>query len=83
MNYVRSAENYVAFAEQADGMIPKPVDFSYIWGEALAALDRQNPQARIINLEISATTRQEYAPKSINYEMNPANISCQTPMPRC
>jgi poly-gamma-glutamate capsule biosynthesis protein CapA/YwtB (metallophosphatase superfamily) len=74
--YVRSAEDYVALAEQRNGAIPKPVDFSYVWGEALAELSRAEPQARIINLEASVTTSRNYAPKGINYRMNPANIGC-------
>jgi poly-gamma-glutamate capsule biosynthesis protein CapA/YwtB (metallophosphatase superfamily) len=76
--YVRSAEDYVAFAEQRNGAIPRPVNFSYVWGDVLAELGRANPQARIINLETSVTTNREYAPKGINYKMNPANIGCLT-----
>ena len=34
--HVRSAEDYVAVAEQLNGAIPRPVDFSYVWGDALA-----------------------------------------------
>ena len=37
---VTSALQYVELAEQANGPIRKPVDFPYIWGEALAELDR-------------------------------------------
>ena len=73
---VRSAADYVALAEQRNGPIPKPAHFSYVWGDALVELDRVKPQARIINLETSVTTSREYAPKGINYKMNPANIGC-------
>ena len=49
--YVRSARDYVALAEAAHGPIPKPVDFSYIWGTALETLQHVKPDTRIINLE--------------------------------
>jgi hypothetical protein len=35
--------HYVEFAEQANGAIPRPVDFSYVWSDALAELDRTKP----------------------------------------
>jgi poly-gamma-glutamate capsule biosynthesis protein CapA/YwtB (metallophosphatase superfamily) len=74
--YVSSATDYVALAERLSGPIPRPVDFSYVWGDALAELRRAKPQARIINLETSVTTSRHYAPKGINYKMNPANVGC-------
>ena len=51
--YVRDAREYVSLAEQANGPIPKPVEPAYVWGDALAELDRVAPDARIINLETS------------------------------
>ena len=60
---VRSAEDYVALAEQLNGAVPRAVDFSYVWGDALAELGLARPQARIINLETSVTTSREYLPK--------------------
>jgi poly-gamma-glutamate capsule biosynthesis protein CapA/YwtB (metallophosphatase superfamily) len=74
--YVASAREYVALAERANGEIPKPVAFSYVWGDALAELRRAAPQATIINLETSVTTSREFLPKGINYKMNPENIGC-------
>jgi poly-gamma-glutamate synthesis protein (capsule biosynthesis protein) len=74
--YVRSALEYVAMAEQTNGPIPKPVDFSYLWGDAREELDRMEPAARIINLETSITTSDHYEPKGINYRMHPANTQC-------
>lgn len=74
--YVESALEYVAMAEQADGQIPKPVSFSYVWGDALEELDRAAPDARIINLETSITASNDYEPKGINYRMRPANTPC-------
>ena len=53
---VRDAREYVALAEQVNGPLARPVDFRYIWGDALAELDRVSPHARIINLETSITT---------------------------
>jgi len=74
--YVDSALDYVAMAEKTHGPIPRPVNFSYVWGDALAELDRMSPAARIINLETSVTTNDVPAPKGINYRMNPANTPC-------
>ena len=76
--HVQSALEYVAMAEQANGPIPKPVGFPYIWGDALEELDRVAPAARIINLETSVTTSGCYESKGINYRMHPANAPCLT-----
>ena len=76
--YMKSATGYVQIAEEANGPIPKPVDFSYIWGDALAELAWARPDARIINLETSVTQSDEAESKSINYRMYPANIPCIT-----
>ncbi len=76
--YVRSARDYVALAEAAHGPIPRPVDFSYIWGTALEVFQRVQPDTRIINLETSVTKSEDLAPKGINYRMNPANVACLT-----
>ncbi len=77
--YMRSAYGYVELAEQKNGLIPKPVDDSYIWGDALAVLDAIKPDLRIINLETSVTEIDDYWPgKGINYRMHPKNIGCLT-----
>ena len=76
--YMDSALGYVQLAEEANGPIPRPVDVSYIWGDALAELQRVKPQARIINLETAVTCSEDRMAKGINYRMNPANISCLT-----
>lgn len=76
--YARSATHYVQLAEAANGPIPAPVSFSYIWGDALAALEASRPDVRIVNLETSITTSNELWPKGINYRMNPANVPCLT-----
>ncbi len=75
--YVRNAKEYVAIAEEANGPIPKPVNFSYIWGDGLKELQRMAPDVRIINLETSVTTSDEFwQGKGIHYRMHPKNIPC-------
>jgi poly-gamma-glutamate synthesis protein (capsule biosynthesis protein) len=75
--YMRSALGYVELAERATGPIHRPVDFSYIWGDALAELDRVRPDARIINLETAVTDAEDAWPgKGIHYRMHPANAPC-------
>jgi poly-gamma-glutamate synthesis protein (capsule biosynthesis protein) len=77
--YSRSAYDYVRLAERAHGPIPRPVDFNWIWGDALAALDRAVPAVRIINLETAISRRGTPWPqKGIQYRMNPDNIPCLT-----
>jgi len=76
--YVTSAKEYVALAERLNGPIPAPIDSSYVWGDAIDELQHVAPQARIINLETSVTKSRYYAPKGINYRMNPENIGCLT-----
>lgn len=75
---VRDARDYVALAERASGPIPRAVDAAYIWGNALAELERAAPEARIINLETSITRSESPEPKGINYRMHPANAACLT-----
>ena len=74
--YVSSAEDYVRLAEAASGPIPRPVDYSYVWGEALAELRAQAPDARIVNLETSVTRSEAAEPKAINYRVSPQNAEC-------
>jgi poly-gamma-glutamate synthesis protein (capsule biosynthesis protein) len=76
--YLESAEEYVALAEIRSGPIPRRVAPAYIWGDALAELERSRPDLRIVNLETSATVSGEWVPKGINYRMHPANIACLT-----
>ena len=77
--YVKNALEYVDLAEEANGPIPRPVDFSYVWGDALSELDRMAPDIRIINLETSVTNSNAYwKTKEVHYRMNPANIPCIT-----
>ena len=73
-DYVKSATTYVDIAERANGRIAVPVDFSYVWGDALARLRRAD--LRLINLETAVTTSAEPFPKGINYRMHPKNLPC-------
>jgi poly-gamma-glutamate synthesis protein (capsule biosynthesis protein) len=77
--YVRSATGYVELAERTNGPISKPVSFFYLWGDALRVLERVNPDLRMINLETSITTSNDYwRGKGIHYRMHPKNIPCLT-----
>ena len=75
--YMHSAAGYLNLAEETSGPIPRPVEFSYIWGDALAEFGREAPQAKVINLE-TAITRSDtpWQGKEIHYRMNPQNIAC-------
>jgi poly-gamma-glutamate synthesis protein (capsule biosynthesis protein) len=75
--YIRSAVGYVRIAERANGRIPKPVSFDYVWGDALEALRETAPDARIVNLETAVTRSDDYwRGKGINYRMHPHNLAC-------
>jgi len=76
--FAHSALEYVALAEQANGPIPRPAGFDYIWGDALRELARARPAARVINLETAVTRSRAWEHKGINYRMNPANVPCLT-----
>jgi poly-gamma-glutamate synthesis protein (capsule biosynthesis protein) len=74
---VRDARHYLELAEQASGPIAKPVADAYVWGDALAEWDRFSPDARIINLETSITTSNDYwRGKQVHYRMHPDNVAC-------
>ncbi len=77
--YLKSAKKYVEIAEEANGPIAAPVGFPYIWGDALAELERAAPDVRVINLETSITGSDDFwEDKEIHYRMNPKNIACLT-----
>ena len=73
---MRSALGYVELAERVNGPIPRPVDFSYVWGDALQELARAAPDVRIINLETSVTRSDDWTDKGIHYRMHPENLPC-------
>lgn len=73
----RDAREYVALAEAANGPVPRPVAFEYVWGDALEALRDNALGARIVNLETSVTRDGEPWPgKVIQYRMHPGNVPC-------
>lgn len=75
-DYVLDARSYVDLAEQVNGPIPRPVEPSWPWGDALAAMEAAGPAVRIMNLETSVTRSEEVAPrKAVHYRMNPANVA--------
>jgi len=77
--YIRDAREYVNLAEVVHGPIQRPVSFDYIWGDALSEMQRAQPDVRIINLETSITTSEDYWPgKAVLYRMHPENIGCLT-----
>ena len=77
--YMKSAKGYVQIAEEANGPIPRPPAFSYIWGDALEELERRKPDLKLINLETSITASTDYwKDKGINYRMHPQNIPVLT-----
>lgn len=75
--YLRDARDYVALAEALNGAIPQPVDYSWPWGDALGVLDAVAPDVRVIDLESSVTTSDDFAPaKAVTYRMHPDNVPC-------
>ena len=75
--HLHDARAYVELAENANGPIPRPVDFDYIWGEALPELRRTQVDLSVINLETAITTVETPWPgKEIHYRMHPLNIGC-------
>lgn len=77
--YLKSARDYVALSEQRFGPLQLPLDYAYPWGDALAELERQAPDFRIVNLETAVTARGEPWPgKGIQYRMHPDNLPCLT-----
>lgn len=72
---VRDARTYVELAEAVNGPIPRPVDCSWPWGDALAILDGFRPDVRLVNLETSVTRSEHFAAgKGIHYRMSPDNV---------
>lgn len=77
--FVRNANRYVKLGEDINGAVPKPVNFDYIWGDVLVELEKAAPDKRIVNLETSITSSDNYWPdKGIHYRMHPRNVECLT-----
>lgn len=78
-SYICDARDYVLLAERAHGAISRPVEFGYVWGDALAELESAGVDLRIVNLETSITTSEAYwRGKGIHYRMHPGNVGCLT-----
>ena len=76
-SHVGDAREYVRLAEAVNGPVPAPVAPSYIWGDALAEMERAAPDLRIVNLETAVSADGEAWPaKGVHYRMNPANVDC-------
>jgi poly-gamma-glutamate synthesis protein (capsule biosynthesis protein) len=76
---VHDAREYVRLAERTSGPIPRPVDFAYVWGDALEEWQRAGTEVKIVNLETSITTSEDPWPgKGIHYRMHPGNAGCLT-----
>lgn len=69
-SYMTDARDYVP--NSIDLNNPKPYD--YIWGDLLSNNDFNKSDLRIINLETSVTTSDDYQNKPVLYRMNPLNI---------
>lgn len=73
--YIRDARDYVELVEAVSGTVPRPVPFSWPWGDALRVLDEAAPDVRIVNLETSVTRSDAFAPgKAVHYRMHPDNV---------
>jgi poly-gamma-glutamate capsule biosynthesis protein CapA/YwtB (metallophosphatase superfamily) len=76
---IDDASEYVKLAELANGPLPHPIDFNYMWGDLLEVFQRERPQAKIINLETAITrSNSHWQSKDVHYKMNPGNIPCLT-----
>jgi poly-gamma-glutamate capsule biosynthesis protein CapA/YwtB (metallophosphatase superfamily) len=74
-DFVGDARDYVRLAEAASGPVPRPVAFTWPWGDALPVLD--GADARIVNLETAVTRAGTPARgKAVHYRMAPANLPC-------
>ena len=72
--FTSSAEDYVRLAERASGRIPRGVEPSYPWGDALGEIARLRPDAWIVNLETALTRSEDAWPgKGIHYRTSPEN----------
>jgi len=75
--YIGDARDYVRLAERASGPVPRPVSFSWPWGDALPVIAAIAPDVRIMNLETSITRSGRFAcGKAVHYRMSPGNVPC-------
>jgi poly-gamma-glutamate synthesis protein (capsule biosynthesis protein) len=70
---LRDARDYIRPAERVHGPVPRPVGPAWPWGDALDVLAAAAPDVRILNLETSITTRDDFAwDERLHYRMQPA-----------
>ena len=76
---MESSRDYVKLAERASGLISRPAEVSYVWGDALEIFRSEQPRVKVINLE-TAITRSDthWRSKDVHYKMSPENIGCLT-----
>lgn len=74
--YLQSALDYVQLDEKANGPIQTPVNFAYIWGDALGTFERQRPDFPLISPETAITRDEAFEPKGINYRMSSDSLPC-------
>ncbi|MBZ9728709.1 CapA family protein [Salegentibacter sp. JZCK2] len=78
-SYIKDARDYLKLAERESGKIDTPLNYDYIWGDALKVWKQESPRFLLINLETSITTNQEAWPrKGIHYRMHPENVKVLT-----
>lgn len=71
------ARAYVPLAEEMNGPIPSAVSPEYIWGDALAEIERFAPDCTVLNLETAVTTGgRPWPQKDIHDRMPPDHIAC-------
>src|SRR5215210_990306 len=76
---VTDARTYITLAEQTNGPIQAPIDYTWPWGEALQIVEQFAPDVRLLNLETSITAGGEFARgKAVHYRMHPDNVGCLT-----
>src|SRR5271166_5045835 len=77
--YVRDARGYVRLAERVNGLIARPVDWAWPWGEVLEILNEAAVDVRLINLETTITADGQFADrKPVCYRMHPDNLPALT-----
>ena len=74
-SYVKDARHYVESAERVSGPVPRPVSYDYIWGIALEEFRLRDPDLKLINLETSITSSEDFwKGKEVHYRMHPGNL---------
>ncbi len=78
-SYLRDARRYVGLAERVNGLIARPVDWAWPWGEVPEILDEAVVDVRLINLETTITADGQFADrKPVCYRMHPDNLPALT-----